>query len=85
MDIPNNHELPRRLATQTNNQETLRRLYRRPQNGGFFQRASLAIDGFFSTLFQAVKQILIAIIVFLLVYAGFRFFLLILIGMQDTR
>ena len=87
MEIPNNHENQRRATRETNGPGPLQRLFRPQYNNdeGPFQEITRAIRGFFSMLFQGFKYIAITIIVLLLACVGFKFFLLILIGMQDTH
>lgn len=82
MDIPNNHELPRRIAGNNHNPDALRRMLR-PNNNGFFRRWRQRFVEIFDLICQGVKYLILLVLGFLAICYGAKWLLLFLIWMQD--
>lgn len=83
MDIPNNHEIPRRITRNNYNPDALRRMLRPSNGNGLFRRLSRTTGEGFGLICQVVKYLILSILGLAAMYYGGKILLLILIGIQD--
>jgi hypothetical protein len=86
MDVPINSEEQRRIMRTRGRQESLRRVFR-DQNanefGRFLRNFVHNMEVSFDTIVQTIKNLIKLIIFLTIAYYGFKYFLLLVIAIQD--